>query len=198
MEMMRKLMNVNFFGHVALTKKLLPLLITKCDSRVVNVVSAAGFFTFPNTSAYSASKHALKSFSDCLRREMVPWNLRVSIIEPGALRTPMLEGYEDTLRNVWNGLPTDVQERWGISYLNSIITKAINSPFMINADDPSRVVRAIQHAVMNSKPHIRYRPGWQGKVIFYLLYLSPTWFSDKLLSKVFNFIPNGVQHQLLS
>ena len=198
MELMRKVMNVNFFGHVAMTKKSLPLLITKRDSRVVNVVSAAGFFAFPNTSAYSASKHALESFSDCLRREMAPWNLRVSIIEPGALRTSMLEGYEDTLRNIWNELPIDVQERWGINYLNNIITKAINSPFMINADNPSKVVRAIQHAVMNTKPRIRYRSGWQGKLIFFVLYLSPTWLSDKLLAKALNFVPSGVRHQLLN
>ncbi|CAF2599725.1 unnamed protein product [Rotaria sp. Silwood2] len=198
MEIMRKLMDVNFFGHVAMTKKLLPLLIAKCDSRIVNVVSAAGFFTFPNTSAYSASKYALKSFSDCLRREMASWNLRVSIIEPGALRTPMMERYEDTLRNVWNGLPSDVQERWGIDYLNGIITKAINSPFMINADNPSRVVRAVQHAVMNPKPRIHYRPGWQAKVIFYIFYLAPTWLSDKLLVKAINFVPSGVQSQLLN
>jgi short-subunit dehydrogenase len=65
-------MNVNFFGHVAMTKKFLSLLIAKRDSRVVNMGSSTGYFTFPNTSAYSASKQALESFSDCLRHEMAP------------------------------------------------------------------------------------------------------------------------------
>lgn len=198
MDIMRKIMNVNFFGHVAMTKKFLPSLITKSGSRVVNVVSAAGFFSFPNTAAYSASKYALKSFSDCLRREMKPWNLYVSTIEPGALKTTMLEGYEETLKTIWNGLSIDVQERWGINYLNDIIKTAVNSQFMIHADNPARVVAAIKHAVMNSKPRIHYRPGWQAKVIFYILYLFPTWFSDKLLAKVLNFVPSGVQHQLSS
>ena len=196
MESMRRLMDVNFFGHVAMTKKLLPLLISKRDSRVVSVGSAAGFFAFPHTSAYSASKHALRSFSDCLRREMLPWSLRVSIIEPGSLRTAMLEGYVDTLRNIWNEQPSDVQERWGVEYLNGTITVSINSPFLVHADHPTRVVRAIQHAVSNSQPRIRYRPGWQSKVIFFVLYLSPTWLSDKLLAKALKFIPRGVRHQL--
>ena len=196
MEAMRRIMDVNFFGHVAMTKRFLPLLIGKRDSRVVNVVSAAGFFTFPNTSAYSASKHALESFSDCLRREMAPWNLRVSIIEPGALRTTMLDGYEATLRDVWNGLTIDVQERWGVEYLNSIIQQAITSAFVIHADDPSRVVGAIEHAVMSTRPRLYYRPGWQAKLFFFVLYLSPTWLSDRLIATVFNFIPRGVEHQL--
>lgn len=195
MEMMRKVMDVNFFGHVAMTKTLLPLLITKSDSRVVNVVSAAGFFSFPNTSAYSGSKHALKSFSDCLRREMAPWNLRVSTIEPGALQTPMLANYEEDWRNIWNKLPNDIQQRWGIDYLNSIIRKSVNSIFMIYADHPSRVVNAIRHALINTKPNIHYRPGWQAQLFFYILYFLPTWLSDQLIGIVFNFVPAGAQYQ---
>ncbi|CAF4187375.1 unnamed protein product, partial [Rotaria magnacalcarata] len=70
MDTMRKLMDVNFFGHVAMTKKFLPLLIAKRDSRVINVSSIAGFLAEPSMAAYSASKYALESFSDCLRREM--------------------------------------------------------------------------------------------------------------------------------
>jgi NAD(P)-dependent dehydrogenase (short-subunit alcohol dehydrogenase family) len=189
-------MEVNFYGHVAMTKKMLPLLIVKRDSRIVNVVSAAGFFSFPNTSAYSAAKYALKSFSDCLRREMAPWKLRVSIIEPGALRTTMMDGYDEKLRKIWHGLESDVQQRWGLEYLNKIITTAINSPFIVNADDPMRVVGAIQHAITNTEPRLRYRPGWQGKLIYFVFYLSPAWFSDKLLSIALNVVPSGVHHQL--
>jgi short-subunit dehydrogenase len=196
LELMHKIMNVNFFGHVAMTKKFLPLLITKRNSRVVNMCSATGFFAFPNTSAYSASKYALESFSDCLRREMFPWSLHVSIIEPGTLRTTMTEGYADSLQNVWNELSVDTQERWGIDFLNNVITQGINSPFIKHADDPYKVVRAIQHAVMNRNPCIRYRPGWQAKVIL-TLYWFPVWFIDLLLSKVLSFLPDDVRNQHL-
>jgi NAD(P)-dependent dehydrogenase (short-subunit alcohol dehydrogenase family) len=195
LEIFRKVMNVNFFGHVAMTKKFLPLVISKRDSRVVNVCSATGFFAFPNTSAYSASKHALESFSDCLRREMAPWGMRVSIIEPGSIRTSMLEGYADSMRNLWNELSTDVKERWGIDYLNSTITQAVSSPFITHAGDPSDVVRAIQHAVINTNPRIRYRPGWQAKLTFNVLYLPPAWLIDKLLAKATTFTPAGISDQ---
>ena len=91
---MRKVMDVNFFGHVAMTKKFLPLLVAKRDSRVVNICSVAGYLTKPGMSSYSASKYALESFSDCLRREMAVWGLRVSIIEPGFMRTAIVEGHD--------------------------------------------------------------------------------------------------------
>ncbi|CAF4922265.1 unnamed protein product, partial [Rotaria magnacalcarata] len=55
-----------------MTKKFLPLLISKRDSRVINICSVAGFLAPSYLSAYSASKYALESFSDCLRREMAP------------------------------------------------------------------------------------------------------------------------------
>jgi NAD(P)-dependent dehydrogenase (short-subunit alcohol dehydrogenase family) len=198
LELMRKVMDVNFFGHVAMTKKFLPLLIVKRNSRVVNVCSATGFFAFPNTSAYSSSKHAFEAFCDCLRREMVPWGLRVSIIEPGTLRTAMTDGYESNLRKLWNELSTDIQQRWGINFLNNIITQSINSPFIIHADDPYKVVRAVQHAVINTNPRIRYRPGWQAKFIFTIFYLPPVWLIDKLLATALHFIPDGVRNQILN
>lgn len=193
---MHQLMDVNFFGHVAMIKRFIPLLIRQRNSRVVNVVSAAGLFSFPNTSAYSASKYAMRSFSDCLRREMSPFRLHVSSIEPGALRTPMMSNFAQMWRDLWNQLSSDVQQRWGIDYLNGIVTKSISSPFMIYADHPSTVVRSIEHALSSTRPQISYRPGWQAKVIVYFLYLLPTYLSDMLISQVFHFVPSGVQHQL--
>ena len=52
----RQIMEINFFGHVAMTKTFLPLLITKRNSRVINVCSVAGFLASPSAPAYCASK----------------------------------------------------------------------------------------------------------------------------------------------
>jgi NAD(P)-dependent dehydrogenase (short-subunit alcohol dehydrogenase family) len=99
-DLMRTIMDVNFFGHVAMTKKFLPLLIAKRSSRVVNICSIYGFIRVPAKPGYCASKYALESFSDCLRREMTPWGLRMSIIEPGFMRTPMIQGHNPFVRNL--------------------------------------------------------------------------------------------------
>jgi 11-cis-retinol dehydrogenase len=183
MESMRKMMDINFFGHVTMTKKFLPLLIAKRDSRVVNICSVAGIVGMPSGSAYCASKYALESFSDCLRREMAVWGLRVSIIEPSYMRTPIIEGHEQAVRTLWASLSDDTKERWGKDFLDSRIEKLRNNVLVQNAENPNKVVRSLQHAVMNTVPCIRYRPGWQSKFIFFPLSMCPAWVTDLFLAK---------------
>ncbi|CAF5117215.1 unnamed protein product, partial [Rotaria sp. Silwood1] len=144
----------------------LPLLIAKRDSRVVNICSVAGYLALPSGSAYCASKYAFESFSDCLRREMLPWGLRVSIIEPGYMRTSILEVSLKSLEDSWNQLSDGVKERWGEDFLRATFNTRKNSPLRKHAEDPMKVVRALQHAVMNTVPRIRYRPGWQANLFF--------------------------------
>jgi short-subunit dehydrogenase len=186
MESMRQIMDVNFFGHVAMTKKFLPLLIAKRHSRVVNICSVAGIVTVPMKSAYSASKYALESFSDCLRREMAPWGLYVSIIEPGPMRTPIIEGHDQHMNKFWSALSIDVQERWGEDFLK-VQTKKLSENFLYrHAENPEKVVQVLQHAVNNSKPEIRYRPGWQSKLFFFPLSMVPAWLADIILNRATN------------
>jgi short-subunit dehydrogenase len=199
MESMREIMDVNFFGHVAMTKKFLPLLITKRSSRVVNICSVAGIVSGPMKSAYSASKYALESFSDCLRREMNPWGLYVSIIEPGPMRTPIIEGHDHHMKRFWNNLSVDVQERWGEDFREIQTKKLLDSFVYRYAENPEKVVQALQHAVRNSKPEIRYRPGWQSKLFFFPLSMVPAWLADFVLIRAINsgINPAGLRKQHL-
>jgi 11-cis-retinol dehydrogenase len=197
METMRKVMDVNFFGHVAMTKKFLPLLTAKRGSRVVNMSSMLGFFSIPGSSSECVSKYALESFSDCLRMEMAPWNLNVSIIEPGTMRTPIIKGIDDNIRNSWNQLSNDIQERWGVNFLNNTIIQSINSLIVINAENPDKVIRAVQHAVMSTNPRLRYRPGWQSKTVFLISYICPTKIMDKLRTLGGSSTPASVRNQLM-
>jgi NAD(P)-dependent dehydrogenase (short-subunit alcohol dehydrogenase family) len=193
---MRKIMDTNFFGHAAMTKKFLPLLIVKRGSRVINLSSVAGYLGAPLMSAYCASKFAFEAFSDCLRREMRSWGLHVSIIEPSYMRTPMIEGHDHTIRKLWTGLPLDVKERWGENFFESLMTKTINW-FMKHAENPNKAIRALEHAVMNSTPCSRYRPGWQSSLFFFPLSMGPTWLADLVLikGKVPDVLPAGVLKQ---
>ncbi|CAF3151822.1 unnamed protein product [Rotaria sp. Silwood2] len=193
LEVMRKVMDVNLFGHVAMIKKFIPLLIAKPNSRVVNLSSISGLVSLTGTSAYSASKYALESFSDCLRREMVPWSLRVSIIERLTMRTCFLESPDDHIRKLLDELSNDVQERWGINFLQNTIRDMINRPLVFNIDDSKKVIRAIKHAVMNTNPRIRYQPGWRSKLF---VRICPAYLMDKLLNIEFSGTPVGVYNQL--
>jgi len=195
---MRNLMDVNFFGHVAMTKAFLPLLIAKQDSRVVNVCSVAGFISGPANSAYSASKFAFESFSDCLRREMGIWGLRVSIIEPGIMRTPIIEKHGLSVQKLVNELTDDVRQRWGDEYFQRQLEATQNNILLKYAEDPMKVVRALQHAVVSTAPCIRYRPGWQSKFVFFPLSVVPAWFTDIFFAKTrkINILPTGLSKQI--
>jgi len=180
-ESIRQMMDVNFFGHVAMTKKFLPLLIAKRDSRVVSICSVGGYLATPGMAAYCSSKFALEAFSDCLRREMRQWNLRVSIIEPGSMQTPMTTGLLNSTNETWNNLSNDIKERWGEQYYQQGVRRFVVHGLMNRAENPRKVVNALKHAVMNSAPQIRYRPGLQSP-LFFPLSIIPAWITDIIIS----------------
>ncbi|MBT8326706.1 MAG: SDR family oxidoreductase [Bacteroidia bacterium] len=83
----RKLMEVNFFGSVHLTKAALPLLLKSEKASIVAMSSAAGKFGFPLRSYYSASKHALHGFYEALSFELKDTNIHVLMVCPGRIKT---------------------------------------------------------------------------------------------------------------
>ncbi len=87
MELYRKIMEINFFGTVALTKTVLPYMLNAGKGQLIVNTSIVGKFGFPLRSAYSASKHALQGFFETLRAENVKNNIEVNIIIPGRIKT---------------------------------------------------------------------------------------------------------------
>ncbi|XP_044268371.1 dehydrogenase/reductase SDR family protein 7-like isoform X2 [Tribolium madens] len=84
-----KIMLVNYFGAVALTKAVLPNMIKNKSGQVVFVSSIQGLVALPERSAYCASKHALQAFSDSLRAEVAAHNISVTIVSPGYIKTEL-------------------------------------------------------------------------------------------------------------
>jgi short-subunit dehydrogenase len=87
LEVDKRLMDINFFGTIALTKALLPSMMTHQLGHIVVVTSLTGKFGSPLRSAYAASKHALHGFFDSLRAELGDTPIRVTIACPGFVRT---------------------------------------------------------------------------------------------------------------
>jgi len=85
----RRLMEVNYFGAVSLTKYLLPHFISRKAGHYVVVSSVTGKFGTPYRSGYAASKHALHGFYDAVRAEHHHDNIRVTMICPGFIHTPI-------------------------------------------------------------------------------------------------------------
>jgi NADP-dependent 3-hydroxy acid dehydrogenase YdfG len=88
-EVDRRLMEINFFGNVAVAKAVLPLMLEQGDGHLIVNTSITGKFGFPLRSGYSATKHALHGFFDSVRAEVYDKNIRVTIVVPGRINTPI-------------------------------------------------------------------------------------------------------------
>ncbi|MEP4532030.1 MAG: SDR family oxidoreductase [Cyclobacteriaceae bacterium] len=87
MDVDRQLMEINYFGSIAMTKALLPKMVERKTGHQVIITSATGIVSTPFRSSYAASKHALHGFYDALRAEHHDEGLKVSIILPGYVKT---------------------------------------------------------------------------------------------------------------
>lgn len=87
LEIEQKMMNINFWGAVALTKSILPDMIKKGGGKIACVSSVMGKFGAPDRATYAASKHALHGYFDSLRTEVFKKNIKITLICPGYIRT---------------------------------------------------------------------------------------------------------------
>lgn len=85
----KKVMEINYFGTISLTKSLLPHFIKQKKGHFVNISSLTGKFGTPQRSAYAASKHALHGFFDALRAEQFKNNIKVTMVCPGFVQTAL-------------------------------------------------------------------------------------------------------------
>jgi short-subunit dehydrogenase len=82
-----RVMNVNFYGMVHMTKAFLPHLLKRPEAHIANVSSMGGFLPVPGQTIYGASKAGVKLFTEGLNSELLSTNVRVTVIFPGAIRT---------------------------------------------------------------------------------------------------------------
>lgn len=87
MSTIRRLMEVNFFGSVELTRLVLPSMIEQKSGHIIVTSSLAGKFGTKFRSGYAASKHALQGMFDCIRQEMYDYNVAVTMVCPGPIKT---------------------------------------------------------------------------------------------------------------
>ena len=87
----REIMEINYFGTIALTKAVLPSMLARRSGHLVPISSVIGYVGVPLRSAYAASKHALHGFFNTLRAETHKDGIRVTIVCPGYIRTKVSE-----------------------------------------------------------------------------------------------------------
>jgi short-subunit dehydrogenase len=87
----RAIMDLNYFGTVALTKAVLPQMLARREGHIVPITSVIGYVAIPTRSAYAASKHALHGFFESLRAETAKDGIAITIVVPGYVRTRVSE-----------------------------------------------------------------------------------------------------------
>ena len=178
-EDLRYQMEVNVTAHVTVTQAFLPHL-RKNKGRIINIGSVSGFFAFPMMGPYCASKFALEAVSDVFRRELMPWGIKVALIEPGPVSTKIWgKGIDQSVQ-----LSENIPQAMALykSYFDRAMELAKDSEK--GAKSPEIVVKAVMHALRAKKPKIRYLVGssaWPQKIISML----PGSIQDRIVAYLF-------------
>ena len=93
MDDIRRQIEVNMFGHLAVTRATLPS-IRRARGRIVFISSIGGRIAFPMNGPYHLAKFGIEAMGDVFPQELRPWGISVSIVEPGSIATPIWERSE--------------------------------------------------------------------------------------------------------
>ncbi|NXU60005.1 H17B6 dehydrogenase, partial [Turnix velox] len=113
------------------------------------------------------------------RREMRPFGVRVSIIEPGGFRTGMIDPTTvvKAMKLLWERLPVETKAAYGHGYLETYAKRSV----LLNRMSSSRlteVTGSVEQALLSRYPRTRYTAGWDARLFLLPLSYCPTWLSD--------------------
>ncbi|XP_053556535.1 11-beta-hydroxysteroid dehydrogenase type 2 [Bombina bombina] len=192
----RGCMEVNFFGTLEITKALLPL-IRSCKGRIVTVSSPAGEHSFPFLAAYGSSKAALSRVMDIFRHELMPWGVKVSIIQPASYKTGAHDNrahWESQHKKLLANLPSEVLQAYGEEYISET-----QDLFKKHGDtacsDFSPVIDSITDAVLSENPSVKYFAGKRVWLLYFIGNYLPQSISDNFYKSIF--LRNGIKPRAL-
>ncbi|KAM6189116.1 retinol dehydrogenase 16-like [Sarcoramphus papa] len=170
-----KVLDINLIGLIEVMLSLLPL-VRRARGRVVNVASVMGRVSFFG-GGYCISKFGVEAFSDTLRygggsrrRELRPFGVQVSIIEPGSFRTGMIDPMTVVkgFKHLWEQLSAETQAAYGHHYLETY-AKSTVLLHRLSSSRLSRVTSVVAHALLARFPCSHYAAGWDTRLALLLL-----------------------------
>jgi NAD(P)-dependent dehydrogenase (short-subunit alcohol dehydrogenase family) len=162
-EDLRRVLDVNVLGAAQVVRELMPLL--RHGSTLAFVSSESTRAVMPFTGPYVMSKRALEAYAETLRRELLPLGIRVTVIQPGAIRTPLLGSAarslkSDSARAVYRGALRSAER---------VLLREMETGM-----DPSRVARVIVRALERRRPRRRRRVG-NNRLRAFVSFLPASW-----------------------
>jgi len=180
MEEWREQLEINVIGQIAVTQAMLPL-IRQAEGRIVFMGSIAGRIAGEFYGPYAASKHALEAVAESLRHELRPWNLRVVLVEPGAIKTPIWDKAQQTADDLEANLPPEGIERYAPAIAAARAGFVQQQTSGIHAD---RVAQVVERALTAPNPRARYLVGTDALVAGSLTRVLPDRIKDGLVRRM--------------
>jgi NAD(P)-dependent dehydrogenase (short-subunit alcohol dehydrogenase family) len=140
----------NVFGLIRTTQSVLPIMRRQKSGIIVNISSGAGRFGFPGGSAYVSTKFAVEGLSESMSYELEPFGIKVVIIEPGVIRTSIVNGMVVAKKSQDPNSPySQIMQK----------TATVFENMMANASSPDLVAKVVLNAVTNENPNLRHLAG---------------------------------------
>jgi len=178
-EALRAQFETNLFGTHELTVRLLPLLLAHGEARIVQNSSVLGIVALRYRGAYNASKFALEGLTDTMRMELDGTGVKVSIIEPGPIRSRFranaLEKFLEHIDRKTSRLADAYEKK-----LEALQSDA-DAPFTLG---PEAVAEALLHALRSPRPKARYRVTVPTHLFYWLKKCLGDALMDRVLKKV--------------
>ncbi len=153
----RRVMEVNVIGLMAVTQAMIPLL-RKGKGRIVNIGSVSSLLAFPGASAYSASKFAVRAITDSLRLEVKPFGMSVSLVAPGAVESEIWQKGNAFRKELRKKAKPEMAELYApLARLGDKLNDGLKK---IPAEE---VAKAVSHALTSTKPKYCYLVGNDAK-----------------------------------
>ena len=156
MDLMRTQLETNVIGTLAVSQRFLPLLRAS-RGRIVNVSSGVGNIALPYLGLYSASQFAKEGLSDSLRRELRPLGVSVSVIQPGAVDTPIWGKIRKTADEILATAPTEVIDTYRARFIEFLNMNEVRG--QKSKTTPADYADAVAAALAAKRPKTRYRVG---------------------------------------
>ena len=179
---LRRQLDVNLVGQVAVTQAFLPAL-RRGRGRIVNVSSIGGRIALPLAGPYAASKFGLEGLSDSLRREVAQFGIEVAVVEPGGVKTPIWRKGTETANQIASGLPPEAEQLYGD--MVQVLRRETERIAETGGMEPEQVARTIGHALTARKPKTRYLVGRDAKLRWAIAKRVPDRLFDRLIARAF-------------
>jgi NAD(P)-dependent dehydrogenase (short-subunit alcohol dehydrogenase family) len=175
----KRQIEVNLSAHVAVTQAMLPS-IRRARGRIVFITSIGGLMAFPMFGAYHAAKFGLEAVGDVFRQELRPWGIKVAVVEPGSIATPIWERGEAEVDVIAGRARDGHSELYGeaIDAYREVARKT-----GARGIPPERVAAKIEHALSARRPRTRYLVGADARGQAFATRVLPDRIADWLVAR---------------